>query len=59
MERNTEITNQECLRCIWGPFPIDDVVVLVHIESELLRALGLLDPATTSTVIITDSAELL
>jgi len=38
-ERYTEFTNQECLRCIRRPFPIGDIVLLVDIDSELLKAL--------------------
>lgn len=38
-ERNTEFTNQECLGSIRRPFPIGDIVLLVHIEAKLLCAL--------------------
>ena len=38
-ERNTEFTNQECLRCIRRPFPIGDIVLLVDIDAKLLEAL--------------------
>lgn len=35
----TEVTNQECRSCIWGPFTIHDCVVWLHIESVNLGAL--------------------
>src|SRR6187402_3929449 len=38
-ERNTEFTNKECLRCIRRPFPVGDVVLAIHIESESLFSL--------------------
>lgn len=36
---NTEITNKECLRSIRRPFPIGNIVFLVHVESKLLGSL--------------------
>lgn len=39
MERNTEFTNKECLRCIRRPFSIGDIVLTVHIYPKLLEAL--------------------
>lgn len=37
-EKNTEFTNKECLRRIRRPFSIGDIVLLIHIEPELLSA---------------------
>lgn len=53
-ERNTEITNEECLRGIWGPFPIGDVVLLVDIEAELVSALAELVQAALVLVYASD-----
>jgi hypothetical protein len=39
VERNTEITNKECLFGIRRPFSIGDIVVAADIESEFLEAL--------------------
>ena len=37
--RNTEFTNKECFRSIRRPFPISNVVLLVHIETKPLFSL--------------------
>jgi hypothetical protein len=39
VERNTEITNKECLLSIRRPFSIGDIVVAANIKSEFLEAL--------------------
>jgi hypothetical protein len=58
-ERNTEFTNQECLSDIWGPFPIGDIVLLVHVDTKLLPALKTISPRARNCMSFTDPAELL
>lgn len=39
----TEIANQMSLNCVWRPFPVCDVSLVVHVEPELLVALIVLN----------------
>ncbi len=40
MERDTKFTNKKSLRCIWRPFPVCDVVVVVDVEPKFLGSLA-------------------
>lgn len=46
----TEVSNQECLLGIGSPFPIDDVVLLVNIETKNVGTLAELGKAAFSVV---------